>query len=77
MATPHTHHLHLPKGPNLFVIAISGLGCSVLSLFFFVIAWMTAGTAYIREFGGMNTLAVLLVCILFFTAISIAERQKS
>ncbi len=72
--THHQHHWHVPKGPNIYFLALGGFAGSLLALIFFVVAWLTAGSAYIHEFGGMATLAGILAALLVFSGLSMIEK---
>lgn len=71
----HQHHWHFPRGPNIYVLALGGLGASLLALIFFGVAWMTAGSAYVHEFGGMVTLSVILIALAGFAGLSLIEKS--
>jgi hypothetical protein len=60
MHSIHLRDIHTPKGPNLFLIAVGGIVCFSIALFFFLASWLGGGDNYEGLIGGNGALGVLL-----------------
>lgn len=60
MHSVHLHDVHLPKGPNLFVLSVGEVICFSIALFFFVVSWLVGGDEFKESIGGNIGLAGLL-----------------
>ena len=73
MRSLNFHDMHMPKGPNLFLVSVGGLACFMLALVVFAVAAFGGGDAYAEQLGGEVTLTVLIVG----TVVSLAELLTS
>jgi hypothetical protein len=54
------HSIHLPKGPNLFVLSVGEVIWFSIALFFFLVSWIVGGDEFKDSIGGNIGLAGLL-----------------
>ena len=60
MHSIHLHEVHLPKGPNLFILSVGEVVWFSLALFFFLVSWMVGGDDFQASIGGNYSLVGLL-----------------
>lgn len=60
MHSIHLSNVHLPKGTDVFAIAVGAIYWFSLALFFFLISWAVGGDDFKASIGG-NVSLVLLV----------------
>jgi len=61
MHSIHLHDVHLPKGPNLFILSVGEVVCFSIALFFFLLSWAVGGDDFKASIGGNVSLAGLMV----------------
>lgn len=77
MTSFHLSDLHVPKGPNLFVLAEGALACFGIALVAFLISWFVGGAGYKALLGGNVTLAVLIAGLVISAIFALIEKPKT
>lgn len=77
MTSFHLSDLHVPKGPNLFVLAEGAVACFGIALLAFVISWLVGGAGYKALLGGNVTLAILIAGMVISTIFALIEKPKN
>jgi hypothetical protein len=76
MHSIHLHDLHVPRGPNLWFIAISAVYIFSISLALFLIFSLMGGPGFSESMGGDVGLWFLLAGLLVSAVFAQLERRK-
>lgn len=76
MSSFHLGDLHVPKGPNLFVLAEGAVACFGIALIAFMVSWFVGGAGYKALLGGNVTLAILIAGVVISTIFVFIEKPK-
>lgn len=77
MRSIHLHDIHVPKGPNLWITAISAVFIFLVSLALFLIFSLGGGSEFKESMGGNVGLWFLIGGLVVSVVFAIIERQKS
>lgn len=77
MTSFHLSDLHVPKGPNLFVLAQGAAVCFGIALLAFLISWFVGGAGYKALLGGNVTLAILIAGMVISAIFALIEKPKN
>ena len=77
MRSIHLHDIHVPKGPNLWITAISTVFIFLVSLALFLIFSLGGGSEFKESMGGNVGLWFLIGGLVVSVVFAIIERQKS
>lgn len=77
MYSIHFRDWHLPKGPNLRLVAISAVYIFSLSLVLFLVFSFVGGNGFAESMGGDAGLWFLIGGLLVSAVFAVLERKKS
>lgn len=76
MRSIHLRDWHLPKGPNLWLVAMSAVYIFSLALVLFLVFSFVGGTGFAESMGGDASLWFLIGGLLVSAVFALVERQK-
>jgi hypothetical protein len=76
MHSIHLRDMHVPKGPNLWLTAMSAVYIFAVSLVLFLIFSMMGGTEFTESMGGDKGLWFLIGGLLVSVIFASVEKQK-
>ena len=77
MHTIHLRDIHVPKGPNLWLTAMSVVFIFSVSLVLFLIFSLLGGSEFRQSMGGTAGFWFLIGGLVVSAVLAIIERQKS
>ncbi len=77
MHSIHLHKMHVPKGPNLWLTAISAVYIFSVSLGLFLIFSLWGGSEFSDSMGGSAGFWFLIGGLVVAAGLAIVEKQKS
>lgn len=76
MHTIHLHDLHMPRGPNLWLAAISAVYIFSVALVLFLVFTLLGGAGFAESMGGNAGLAFLIIGLLVSALLAFIEKPK-
>ena len=77
MHAVHLQDIHVPKGPNLFALAVGEIVCCCIALVFFLISWGVGSKAGIDNLGGVYSFVIRLGGIAIGSVFAVLTKPKS
>lgn len=72
----HLHGIHVPRGPNLWLAAISAVVIFSISLLLFLAFALMGGTGFSESMGGDAGLTFLIIGLIASVSIALIEKPK-